>query len=77
MKELTRQQSRQPIGLQEKAQERSLWPSPVEPEQKQLQYEGKDGSLRSLDNDPNKVNEHTGHRRTGGLTPQRQWLPST
>ncbi|ODM18571.1 hypothetical protein SI65_06443 [Aspergillus cristatus] len=49
----------------------------AKPEQKPLQHKGKDGSLRSLDSDPNKVNKYTGHRRTGGLTLQRQWLPST
>ena len=34
------------------------------------QHKGKDGSLKSLDSDPSKVNEYTGHRRTGGSTLQ-------
>jgi len=42
----------------------------VEPERKPLQHKGKDGSLRSSASVPNKVNEYTGHRRTGSLTLQ-------
>ncbi|EYE90595.1 uncharacterized protein EURHEDRAFT_549127 [Aspergillus ruber CBS 135680] len=57
MRELTRWQSGQLISLQEKAQERSLWPLLVEPEQKPLQHKSRDGSLRSLDSGPNKVND--------------------
>jgi len=34
------------------------------------QHKGKDGSLKSLDSDPSKANEYTGHRRTGGSTLQ-------
>jgi len=54
----------------------SLCLLPVEPEQKPLQHKGKDGSLRSMDNDPKKVNECTGRRGTGGSILQLQWLPS-
>jgi len=72
MREPTRRQSRQPISLQEKAEERSLWPLPVEPEQKPLQHRSRDGSLRSSISDPNKANEYTDRRRTGGSTQQLQ-----
>lgn len=75
MRELTRQQSRPPVSLQEGVQERSLWPLPVELEQKLLLYRSKDGSLWSLVSDHNKVNKCTGHRRTGGLAPTAALAP--
>lgn len=75
MRELTRQQSRPPVSLQEGVQERSLWPLPVGPEQKLLQYRSKDGSLGCLVSDHNKVNECTGRRRTGGVSPTTALAP--
>jgi len=70
MKKRTRWQNKQLAKLQEGIQKRSPWLLLVEPEQKPSQHKGKDGSLRSSDSVPNKVNEYTGHRRTGSWTLQ-------
>ena len=65
--QVAKQTAGKPSG---RVQKRSLWPLPVEPEQKLLQHRSRDGSLGSSAGDPNKVNEYTGRRKTGGSTKQ-------
>ena len=58
-------------------QERSQWPLPAEPGRRPLQHRSRDGLPGSLASNPNRAEEPTGHRGTGDLTPQLQWLPNT